>query len=163
MLLLSSANCRNTKESHALWMLELTSPILQAALKSETSVPEAFGSRIPSMASNFQEAAASMLEAARASSAQPASGSPAPPGPHAPPPLHSVPYLQLLQSLDSRPLHSLSTLSASPLPSASPPPSADRKNGERAEYPPVIIVGQTHPSRQGHGRACLHQCGVKDS
>ncbi len=89
------------------------------------------------MASNFQEAATSFLEAARANASQMPSPMPAKAlepqqAQHAQQAQQamqqawqSVPYLQLLQSMDSRQLQSLSTVSASP------PPSAERHTGEQ--------------------------------
>ena len=89
------------------------------------------------MASNFQEAATSFLEAARANSIpNPAMATPKALEPqqaqHAQQAQQAmqqawqtVPYLQLLQSMDSRQLQSLSTVSASP------PPSAERQTGQR--------------------------------
>ena len=86
------------------------------------------------MASNFQEAATSFLEAARANAlAQSPASSPAQAqqtqqtqlAQQAQQAWQSKPYLQLLQSMDSRQLQSLSTISASP-----PPSSAERYTGE---------------------------------
>ena len=102
-------------------------------LQAEGPAPQGFGSRIPSMASNFQEAATSFLEAARANAAQGAQGPAAAPT-QAPESQQaqqaqqavqqawqSMPYLQLLQSMDSRQLQSLSTVSASPPPTERQP------------------------------------------
>ena len=100
----------------------------QALLKSQGSAPEAFGSRIPSMASNFQGAAASFFEAARTSAGQSPAPAPAQQAQQmqqaAQQAWQSMPYLQMLQSLDSRQLQSLSTISASP------PPSAGQQTGQ---------------------------------
>lgn len=111
----------------------------QALLQPQGSMPEAFGSRVPSMASNFQEAAASFLEAARASAGQSPAPAPAQQAQQsqqaAQQAWQSMPYLQMLQSLNSRQLQSLSTISASP------PPSAGHQTGRSLfQYHAVLHI-----------------------
>lgn len=119
--------------------------------------PEAFGSRLPSMASNYQEAAASFLQAARTNSGQSPALSPAQTQQtqQAQHMQHmqqaarqSFPYLQLLQSMDSRQLQSLSTVSASP------PPSAEQQTGERLS-PIAWRVASCHVHGVNYGTALL--------
>ena len=135
-------------------------------LQAQGSAPQGFGSRIPSMASNFQEAATSFLEAARANAAY--NPAPAPAQAHEAQQAQqaqqavqqawqSMPYLQLLQSMDSRQLQSLSTVSASP------PPSAERHTGQH-HWPPhkmTSLLGQPHALLQLKGRTLRLAVHVK--